>query len=107
MADVLYLTHNGITDHIGQSQIAPYAMGLAERGYRIHIVSAEKRGREDLRSRYARLFAERGIRWSTVTYHNKPPLVAQLHDMVRMHRLAMRVAREERPKLVHCRSYLP
>ena len=27
---ILYITHNGITDHIGQSQIAPYCMALVE-----------------------------------------------------------------------------
>ena len=87
---ILYLTHNGITDHIGQSQIAPYCMGLAELGYRIHIVSAEKPGREALKERYRSLFAARGIKWSYVTYHNRPPLVSQFYDMVRMRRLALR-----------------
>lgn len=107
MTDILYLTHNGITDHIGQSQIAPYCMGLAERGYRIHIVSAEKPGREALTERYRRWFAERGIAWSTVPYYNRPPLVSQFWVNWRMRRLALRIARAERPKLVHCRSYLP
>ncbi|MGH8572508.1 MAG: glycosyltransferase, partial [Gammaproteobacteria bacterium] len=104
---ILYLTHNGITDHIGQSQIAPYCMGLAELGYRIHIVSAEKPGREALKERYRSLFAASGIKWSYVTYHNRPPLVSQFYDMVRMRRLALRTAKAERPDLVHCRSYLP
>jgi glycosyltransferase involved in cell wall biosynthesis len=107
MSDVLYLTHNGITDHIGQSQIAPYCMRLAERGYRIHIVSAEKPGRDALKERYRRLFEARGIEWSYVTYHNRPPLISQFYDVVRMRRLALAIARRERPKLVHCRSWLP
>lgn len=107
MSQVLYISHNGITDHIGQSQIAPYCLALARRGYPIHIVSAEKPGREELKTRYRRLFAEAGIKWSYVTYHNRPPLFAQFYDLVRMRRLALRVAARERPKLVHCRSYLP
>ena len=105
--DVLYLTHNGVTDHIGQSQIAPYCMALAERGYRVHVVSAEKPGRGDLIERYRAAFAARGIAWSYVTYHNSPPLLAQFYDVARMRRLAFAVARAERPALVHCRSYLP
>ena len=82
-------------------------MALAERGYRIHIISAEKPGRDQLMSRYQRLFAERDIAWSHVRYHNRPPLVSQFLDVARMKRLALRVARSERPRLVHCRSYLP
>lgn len=105
--DVLYLTHNGITDHIGQSQIAPYCMALAELGYRIHIVSAEKPGRDKMVERYKTAFAARGIAWSFVTYHNSPPILSQLFDIVRMRRLAFGIAARERPKLVHCRSYLP
>jgi len=107
MTDVLYLTHNGITDHIGQSQIAPYNLGLARRGYRIHIVSAEKPGREELMDHYRQLFAEAGIRWSWVPYHNQPQVAAQLFDVARMRALALRIAREEQPRLVHSRSWLP
>ena len=105
--DILYVTHNGITDHIGQSQIAPYCLALAERGHRIHIVSAEKPGRDALAAKYRALFDERGIGWSTVAYHNRPQVLAQLWDVVQMRLLADRVAGGERPKLVHCRSYLP
>lgn len=107
MTDVLYITHNGITDHIGQSQIAPYNLGLAERGYRIHIVSAEKPGREALVERYRRQFEEAGISWSFVTYHNRPQVAAQFYDVMRMRSLALRIARAERPGMVHCRSWLP
>ena len=45
MAKALYLTQDGITDHIGQAQIAPYILGLAQFGHDIHVVSAEKPGR--------------------------------------------------------------
>ncbi|GAA4018055.1 hypothetical protein GCM10022280_16780 [Sphingomonas swuensis] len=107
MTDVLYLSHNGITDHIGQSQIAPYNLGLAARGYRIHIVSVEKPGRDALMQRYRDRFEEAGIRWSHVTYHNRPQVAAQFYDMARMHRLALGIAKAERPRLVHSRSWLP
>ncbi|KQN22944.1 hypothetical protein ASE86_14295 [Sphingomonas sp. Leaf33] len=105
--DVLYLTHNGITDHIGQSQIAPYCLALAALGYRIHIVSAEKPGRDDMIRRYRDAFDACGIEWSFVTYHNSPPVLSQLYDVIQMRRLAMAIAERQRPTLVHCRSYLP
>lgn len=105
--DVLYITHNGITDHIGQSQIAPYCLRLAEMGYRIHVLSAEKPDRTALNERYGRLFAEHGIRWTQIAYHNKPPMVAQFYDIARMRKAALAIADAERPAIVHCRSYLP
>ena len=38
---VLYITQNGVADHIGQSQVAPYVLGLAREGHRIHLLSSE------------------------------------------------------------------
>jgi len=105
--DVLYITHNGIADHIGQSQIAPYCLRLAEIGYSIHVLSAEKPGRAALKERYRKLFADRGIEWTYVTYHNRPPLVSQFYDVAQMWRAALAIARRARPVMVHCRSYLP
>lgn len=107
MSKVLYLTQDGITDHIGQAQIAPYLIGLARRGHSIHIVSAEKAGRDELQARFRAIFDEVGIRWTTVRYANRPPLVSSFYTMALMYRAADRVAAAERPDLVHCRSYLP
>ena len=36
---VLYISHDGITDHIGKSQVAPYLLGLAAKGYGITVLS--------------------------------------------------------------------
>lgn len=107
MAKVLYLTQDGITDHIGQAQIAPYLIGLARLGHRIHIVSAEKPGREEPVARYQTLFREVGIAWTRVRYANKPPLVSSFWTMALMWRAAKRIAKAERPQIIHCRSYLP
>lgn len=107
MAAILYLTQDGITDHIGQAQIAPYLFGLARLGHRIHILSAEKPGREKAIARYDALFGEVGIRWTRVRYANRPPLVSSLWTMLLMWCAAKRIAQAERPQIIHCRSYLP
>jgi glycosyltransferase involved in cell wall biosynthesis len=107
MASTLYLTQDGITDHIGQAQIAPYLIGLARLGHRIHIVSAEKPGREAAIARYRALFDAVGIAWTRVRYANRPPLIGSFWTMWLMWRAAKRIAREERPQIIHCRSYLP
>jgi glycosyltransferase involved in cell wall biosynthesis len=107
MATVLYLTQDGITDHIGQAQIAPYLIGLARLGHRIHILSAEKPGRDEAVARYAAWFDEVGIDWTRIRYANRPPLVSSFWTMLLMWRAAKRIARAERPQIIHCRSYLP
>jgi glycosyltransferase involved in cell wall biosynthesis len=107
MAKVLYLTQDGITDHIGQAQIAPYLIGLARLKHRIHIVSAEKPGRDESITRYDALFEAVGISWTRVRYTNRPPLISSFWTMWLMWRAAKHIVRAERPEIVHCRSYLP
>ena len=74
---ILYITQNGITDHIGRSQIAPYLLGLAKQGFKIHLLSAEKSGRGELMARYGRDFAAAGVQWTYVPYRNSPTYVGQ------------------------------
>ena len=107
MARALYITQDGITDHIGQAQIAPYLIELARLGHDIHVVSAEKPGRARLRSEYRESFQSLGIGWSEVRYANRPPLISSYLVMERLLRAASQVARELQPDFVHCRSYLP
>jgi glycosyltransferase involved in cell wall biosynthesis len=107
MVKVLYLTQDGITDHIGQAQIAPYLLGLARLGHQIHIVSAEKPGREQLRARYETLFENAGIKWTTVPYANRPPLISSFVVLWRMYRRAKAVVAAEGQQVLHCRAYLP
>jgi glycosyltransferase involved in cell wall biosynthesis len=107
MSNVLYLTQDGITDHIGQAQIAPYILGLARMGHKIHVVSAEKPGRPALDAKYQRLFDEAGVRWTTVPYANKPPLVSSFVVLWRMYQKAVAVMAAEGQDIIHCRAYLP
>jgi glycosyltransferase involved in cell wall biosynthesis len=107
MSNVLYLTQDGITDHIGQAQIAPYILGLARIGHKIHVVSAEKPGRPALDAKYQRLFDEAGVKWTTVPYANKPPLVSSFVVLWRMYQKAVAVMAAEGQDVIHCRAYLP
>jgi len=103
----LYISQNGITDHIGESQIAPYVLGLAKLGYNIHILSAEKSGKEVLIEQYKKIFADAGINWTRVNYHNKPALLGTFYDLFHMFFLARKILKKDRVELVHCRSFYP
>jgi glycosyltransferase involved in cell wall biosynthesis len=101
---ILYITQDGVTDHIGQSQIAPYLIDLAGQGFPIHIVSAEKAGRDALTAEYQATFARLGVRWTRVRYCNTPPIIGQAITHFAMQRAALSIARRERVAAVHCRS---
>lgn len=102
---ILYLSQDGIADHIGQSQIAPYVLGLAEQGFDIHLLSLEKSGREAIKAEYRARFAAAGVRWTMLPYHS--PLLGTLRDLAAMYRAARRIARVENISLVHSRGHPP
>lgn len=104
---VLYITQNGVTDHIGRSQVAPYVLGLARLGQKIHVLSAEKTGQEALIAQYQQLFDAAGVRWTYVRYTNKPPVLGQFVTQAAMKRAARRIVKQEAVKLIHCRSFPP
>ena len=107
MAEILYITQNGVTDHIGRSQVAPYLIGLAQKGFRIHVLSAEKSGREELIARYSRDFAAAGVSWTRIPYRIRPPYLGQVRTQLSMRAAATRILRSEDVRIVHCRSFPP
>ncbi len=43
--NVLYISYDGMTDPLGQSQVLPYLIGLSEQGYAFDLISFEKKER--------------------------------------------------------------
>jgi glycosyltransferase involved in cell wall biosynthesis len=102
---VLYITQNGIADHIGQSQVAPYILGLAREGHGIHLLSAEKPGRDAVIARYQRLFDKAGIAWTRVSYRATPKVLGPLWTQWRLEQAARQIVAAGEIHAVHCRSY--
>lgn len=106
-AKVLYITYDGITDHIGQSQVAPYLLGLAAKGHQITLLSAEKMERADIIEKYTKIFAEGGVDWVHVPYHKKPAVVSSVYDIMHMRKVGRSIIRRKGIQVVHTRSYVP
>ena len=107
MKTVLYISYDGMTDPLGQSQVIPYLTGLAKRGHHITILSCEKRHHFMLLSeRCERLFEDCGIEWHHMPYSRRPPVLSTYVDLVRMRRLGKRLSAGRRFDIVHCRTIL-
>ncbi len=107
---VLYITHYGIMEPLGQSQILPYLEGLAARGYAIDILSFEKQAllaeRDRVRTQKESLDRS-GIRWSFRPYRRGASLRSLLPDLVRTAAEVSARCRQNRIDLIHCRSHIP
>ncbi len=107
---VLYLTYDGLTDPLGQSQILPYLFGLKERlGERLQpdILSFEKEERhrqygEDLQRELMR----RGIGWYPQRFHRQPPILAKAYDQWRFFQVAWKKVQQVSYAVYHARSYV-
>ena len=108
MADILYISYDGMTDPLGQSQVLPYLTGLSEKGFRIHLLSFEKQSRFQGQSELISKICEKHkISWNPLIYTKSPPVLSSIYDFVRMKNTAEKLHIKHRFKLIHCRSYLP
>ncbi|MFV0281818.1 MAG: glycosyltransferase [Rhodoblastus sp.] len=105
----VYLSYDGMTEPLGQSQVIAYLEGLS-RDYRIHLVSFEKeRERNDpAKMAYVRdRLAKAGIAWTPLAYHKAPSAPATAYDITVGALVALWIAARSGAKIVHARSYPP
>lgn len=104
---VLYISYDGMTDNLGQSQVIPYLIGLQKRGYRIHILSCEKPQVFAHRNNHiAKLLQKNSIEWYPIPYTAKPAVISTLYDIKQLQREAIQIIRNHNVQLIHCRSYI-
>lgn len=105
--NILYLSYDGLTDPLGQSQILPYLTGLSQKGYNFTIISAEKKENLEQKKQLIEIQIEKSnIEWQPIFYHKKPPVLSTLWDLWQMYHKAIYLHRQKKFALVHCRSYL-
>jgi glycosyltransferase involved in cell wall biosynthesis len=104
---ILYISYDGMTDPLGQSQVLPYLAGLSRRGYQICLLSCEKPERyEKGRVRIQEFCDHAGIEWHPVSYTAKPPILSTVMDIRVLKRKAVQLHRRNSFSVVHCRSYI-
>lgn len=105
--NALYISHDGLTEPLGQSQILPYIVGLRQAGYEFTIVSAEKKANYELNKEVVgKICEENGIDWQPVFYTKNPPILSTLKDIWLMEKKAWQLHKEKHFQVVHCRSYI-
>ena len=107
MINVLYLSYDGMTDPLGQSQVIPYLQGLTKQGYFFTVVSFEKPERlREHQGQLSQLLLSSGIAWVPLIYHKKPPVLSTLYDIHRLRKKAYQLHQKYNFRIIHCRSYL-
>jgi glycosyltransferase involved in cell wall biosynthesis len=103
---VLYISYDGMTDPLGQSQVIPYLIGLSKKN-QITIISCEKQDRfEKGKQHIQQLLDHYGIGWIPVPYSSLPSILSKQWNIFRIKRKAIDFCKNKRPDIVHCRSYM-
>ena len=107
MVNILYLSYDGLTDPLGQSQILPYIEGLSEYGYSFTIISFEKPDRfKEGKQRIKKRCAASNIDWHPLAYTKNPPVFSTIYDIDKLQKRAEYLHKQKNFALAHCRSYI-
>lgn len=108
MRKILYITYDGLTDPLGQSQILAYLKRLSNDENKIVILSFEK---EHLYKREAEQIRQitktHNIIWVPLFYTKNPPILSTLYDVNKALNLVGQLYQEHHFDIVHCRGYIP
>lgn len=106
-AEVLYISYDGMTDPLGQSQVIPYLEGLSKLGYKITLISFEKPDRVSKnKAGIQKNLQQANIDWYSLPYTKRPPILSTIYDLWRMKLLAKNLHQQKKFRIVHCRSYI-
>lgn len=105
---VLFISYDGLTDPLGQSQILPYLNGLSKEGHSITILSCDKATNfEKNREIVSKKAEEANIQWVSVNYEDKYPVISPTLNSRRLKKKAFELTEKGRFDIVHCRSIIP
>ena len=105
---ILFISYDGMTDPLGQSQVLPYLQGLSRAGYKIFLLSCEKKQPFEKNSKMIYdLVKEAGITWVPIPYTKTPPVISTMLDIYRMKKEAGKIHRRYKLDMVHTRPGVP
>ena len=104
---VLFISYDGMTDALGQSQVLPYLTNLAKLNYEIHILSTEKEENFKKNKVVIECIVQKAsLKWFYVNYTKTPPVLSTLKDIIALGKEAKRLHQEYNYSILHCRSYI-
>ena len=108
MKHIVYLSYDGITDSLGQSQVLPYIFGINEvNRYKLTIISFEKnKNLNNLRANISKDLMDSNIDWIILKYTKNPPIISTLFDLYKLNTAIYKLIKNNSIDLIHARSYI-
>lgn len=105
---ILYLSYDGLTDPLGQSQILAYLSRINKlKGIEITIISFDKPDVfQKNESRVREILSTTTIQWHPLVYHKSPPILSTISDLMAGWKKIKALYKKEFFDVVHCRGYI-
>lgn len=108
MKKILFISYDGMTDPLGQSQVIPYLQGLSKRGYQFYILSCEKKEAFERNETFVtQQLKDYSIEWHPIPYTKKPPVISTLKDIINLKKKAKQLYQLHSIDMVHTRPGIP
>ena len=105
---ILFISYDGMTDPLGQSQVIPYLQGLSKKGFRFFLLSCEKEHAfAQNEAAVKKMLAGYNIEWVPISYTKKPPVLSTLKDIINLRKKAKQIHQQHGIDMVHTRPGIP
>jgi glycosyltransferase involved in cell wall biosynthesis len=105
---ILFISYDGMTDPLGQSQVIPYLQGLSKKGFQFFLLSCEKQEAFAKNETAVKtMLAGYNIEWIPVPYTKKPPVLSTLKDIINLRKQAKKIHVKYGIDMVHTRPGVP
>lgn len=101
---IIYITFNGISEALGQSQVLPYLEGLSDRGIKFYLVSLEKNIKEA--EGFSKRLAKSNIIWHKLPYIKFYKL-GMVVNILQCFLTVLYLIIFKKIRIIHSRAYLP
>lgn len=106
--EVIFISYDGMTDPLGQSQVLPYLKHLTLSGYKFHLISCEKKNNfQEHKNKISQICSESNISWYPLNYSGKIPVVSSFYNVLKINSQVKDICKKNDIKLIHARSYIP
>ena len=105
---ILFISYDGMTDPLGQSQVIPYLQGLSKKGFQFFLLSCEKQEAFSKNEAAVKtILAGYNIEWITIPYTKTPPVLSTIKDIINLKKEAKRIHQRYHIDMVHTRAGIP
>ena len=105
---ILFISYDGMTDPLGQSQVIPYLQGLSKKGFQFFLLSCEKeQAFAQNETAVKNMLSGHNIEWVPIAYTKKPPVVSTLKDIINLRKKAKQIHQQHGIDMVHTRPGIP